>query len=186
LEAEQEALRNEYQVARGGDHLLCPFQCNKCHFWNMTGCNPVRGSDDRVLLCIRRACLNLFWSRHPGTVKSNAKEMSRLFTQAIGLGLDNLLDDHKRGPFPLCNTWGMAMVCILLERMLDRGHNATTLQFSTARGVTTMFTNYVHTTPEGLRGLVCLTAEVGAKKSYFSNSPGKGLWYTRFSLGCHA
>jgi len=186
-EAEQEVLRDEYQVARGGDHLLCPFQCDKCHFRNMTGRDPVEGgSDDRMLFCVRRACLDSFWSWCPGTVKSNTGEMSRSFARAIGLGLDDPLGQHKRGPFPLRDTWGMAMACILLERTLDRGHNAATLQFNTARGITTVFNNYFHTTPEGLRGVVCLTAEVRAKKSYFSSSPVNGIWYTRFSLGCHA
>jgi len=32
--------------------------------------------------------------------------------------------------------------------------------------------------------MACLSAKVGAKKLYFSNSPGKGMWYSRFNSGC--
>jgi len=78
------------------------------------------------------------------------------------------------------------MACVLLERTLDKGCNSTTLQFNSARGVTMIYNNYIHTTPEAQLELACLTAEVGAKKSYFTSAPGKGIWYTRFSSGCHS
>jgi len=52
-EAEKEDLSNEHQVARGGDHLMCPFQWDWCHFRNMTEWDTGAGvSDDRTLLCI--------------------------------------------------------------------------------------------------------------------------------------
>jgi len=106
-EAEKEDLSDEYQAARGGDHLMCPFQCDRCHFRNMTGRDPGPGvNDDKTLLCIRRACLDSFWSRRPGTVKGNADEMARAFSRADGLGLLEPFNGQRRGPFPLGDTLG--------------------------------------------------------------------------------
>ena len=83
------------------------------------------------------------------------------------------------------DSWGMGMACILLECTLDTGRNlATIVQWDTAQGVTTLFNNLINMTPSGI-SLACLSAESGPRKTYFSNSPAKGFWYTQFSSGCH-
>ena len=63
--------------ARDGDFLLTPFQCDLCHYQNMTQTNPeptkeVR--DEALLLAIWRANLDAFWSRERGTVEANRRE----------------------------------------------------------------------------------------------------------------
>jgi hypothetical protein len=58
---------------RNGDNLVCPVQYDLCHFRNIKKRDPF-SSDlrDLKLLCgIRRANLDAFWARRPGTVKSN-------------------------------------------------------------------------------------------------------------------
>ena len=43
-------------MARNGDHLMIPFQCELYHFRNLKGANPGRRSEDILLLGkIRRA-----------------------------------------------------------------------------------------------------------------------------------
>jgi hypothetical protein len=32
-----------FKSGRNGDHLLCPFQCDLCHFRNIQGRDPVPG-----------------------------------------------------------------------------------------------------------------------------------------------
>jgi len=59
----QDKLR--FLVARKGDHLTCPFQCDLCHFRNIQKRNPIHNKveDMRLLRCIRRANLDAMWSR---------------------------------------------------------------------------------------------------------------------------
>ena len=53
-----------YLKARDGDHLMCPFQCELCHFRNITSRDPValREQDCELLKFMRRvnldACLS--------------------------------------------------------------------------------------------------------------------------------
>jgi hypothetical protein len=67
---EEDKLR--FAVARPGDHLFCPFQCELCHFRNLQGRSPQVGSgllgDVELLKCLRRVNLDAFWSREPSTV----------------------------------------------------------------------------------------------------------------------
>jgi hypothetical protein len=42
--------------ARDGDHLMCPFQCDVCHFRNIQGRSPGGDHRDKLfMMCIRRA-----------------------------------------------------------------------------------------------------------------------------------
>jgi hypothetical protein len=56
-----------FLVARDGDNLTTPFQCDACHFMNINGREPLDGlaSDVRLLKGIRRVNLDAFWVREP-------------------------------------------------------------------------------------------------------------------------
>jgi hypothetical protein len=57
-----------FKLARDGDHLMWPFQCDDCHFQNLKGASD---TDGVLLLCIRRANLDALWAREPATVHSD-------------------------------------------------------------------------------------------------------------------
>jgi hypothetical protein len=65
---------------RNGDNLVCRFQCDLCHFRNIKKRDPFSSDlrDLRLLCGIRRANLDAFWARIPGTVKSNITLMLRI------------------------------------------------------------------------------------------------------------
>ena len=69
LDDPKEARR--YLWARSGDHLMCPFQCDQCHFVNLNGRLPQahESQDQRLLKYIRRAQLDAFWVSEPDTVQ---------------------------------------------------------------------------------------------------------------------
>jgi hypothetical protein len=51
--------QERFKLARDGDHLMCPFQCDGCHFQNLKKRAPGASDTDGVLLlCIRRANLD--------------------------------------------------------------------------------------------------------------------------------
>jgi hypothetical protein len=65
---------------QNGDNLLYPFQCDLCHFQNIKKRDPFAHDLKYLnLLCgIRRANLDAFWERRPGTVKSNLTLILRI------------------------------------------------------------------------------------------------------------
>ena len=75
-------------VARNGDHLLIPFQCEICHYRNLKGMDPTGTKADGILLrTIRRANLGAFWSREPGTVSATRRDSLKLAEIGMRLGL---------------------------------------------------------------------------------------------------
>jgi hypothetical protein len=57
---------DRFEVARPGDHFLCPFQCDLCLFRNIQGRSPLFGegkmSDVVLLRALRSANLDDVWS----------------------------------------------------------------------------------------------------------------------------
>ena len=43
-ETEKNEMQDWFMVARPGDHLMTPFQCETCHFRNITGRDPIKTS----------------------------------------------------------------------------------------------------------------------------------------------
>ena len=174
----------KFMKARNGDNFLCPFQCDLCHFRNVTGRNPgLKPENDRKLLIgLRRANLDAFWSRAPSTVLNNTRGLKKLWT--IGtqtLGLEKVLPEM--GPFPLEDTWGMHMATIILIRSLDKGIYQDTIQFETARKLRSVYSNCwgasVHTLTQGVMARDTM-------KTYVTSCPTYSLWFERFIKGLHS
>ena len=174
--------KGRFKEGRNGDHLITPFQCDECHFYNMKGRRaiPNLSTDDLLLLCIRRASLDAFWSRERTTVSSNMKEAGKYLENMCLLGIENTAFPPK-GPHPKEDAWGMRVACGLLLRSKDKGRNAPHIQFETVRRTRSMFSNVCHTCERGT-GL----SLVGTEGSMMvSNSATNKPWFKRFMLGCH-
>lgn len=170
-----------FRRARDGDHLMCPFQCDGCHFYNIQQRRPgTRVQDEVLMMCIRRANLDAFWSRETATVTANRREGARVLSGSARLGLDQPYPDRK--PFPVGDSFGMAIACQSLIRSLDAGRNTATVQFETMRKLRGHFSNFFHTLPDGT-GLS--TIADGRGPSTFTGSPTYSYWFRRFMTGCH-
>ena len=175
---------NVYLSARLGDNFMCPFQCDICHFRNLKGMNPIKGSvkDKNLLIGIRRANLDAFWGRASSTVTNNFRDLKKF--NRIGLeqlGLTHLLPDM--GPFPLKDIWGMGIAAITLQRSLDPGRNGDNIQFSTARRLRSVYSNVWGAS------LHSMTKGVMAKdttKTYVTKCPTYCLWFERFVKGMYS
>ena len=65
--------------ARDGDHLLVPFQCDLCHFRNLTNRDPGQSVEYvRLIVAIRRANLDIFWVRELGPVTATKRESVKI------------------------------------------------------------------------------------------------------------
>lgn len=127
LEALEEDDPSHFKWARDGDHLMCPFQCDECHFYNIQRRPP------RVwlMMCIRRASLDAFWSREMAMVVANQREAVRVLRTCERLGINRPYP--ARGPFAVNNDCGMMVACQSLLRSLDPERNSEMIQFETMR-----------------------------------------------------
>ena len=71
-----------------------------------------------MIRTIRRANVDAFWSREPGTVEATRRESRNILVVGNRLGLENVLP--VMGPFPLIDTQGMGIAVSILLRSLYR------------------------------------------------------------------
>jgi hypothetical protein len=137
---------DRFRRARDGDHLMCPLQCDDCHFRNIQGRNPGDHHKDKTfMMCIRRANLDALWSRESATVKGNRGKFNKVMDLAEVLGLEDPYPE--RGPYPEEDSFGIKIACMLLMKSLKPGINGKTIQYETFRTFRSYFANFAHTVP---------------------------------------
>jgi hypothetical protein len=130
-----------YLVARDGDHLQCPFQCDLCVFRTLRGSDKGSTPADHLLLrCICRVNLDSLWAREPGTVQSTCSSITR--------GIDLCATVHIDPPYPLLgpfddvqDTQGFAVAIQMVLASLKKGKHADHLQWATIRQYRTALSN---------------------------------------------
>ena len=95
-----------FKTARNGDHMICPFQCDMCHFHNIQKSDPSKRNYQDELLgkTIRRAILDSLWARESSTVTSNRIEGTRYISACRMMGVQDQYP--TRGPYDLEDAWG--------------------------------------------------------------------------------
>jgi len=162
---------------------MVAFQCDLCQFYNVRKRYPLPyPSDDLLMLCIRRAILDSFWSRERSTVAKNLSEYRVFMDISDTLGSNDPFP--PRGPFPPADADGMEVACNLLIRSLRPGRNATHVQYETVRKGRALYSNYIHASAGGT-GQVTLTLGGDRGGSYQTSSPTNSNWFRRFMNGCH-
>jgi hypothetical protein len=96
--------KTRFLRARVGVHVLCPFQCELCHFRNMQGRSLMKGAGvlnvAETIELIRRANLDAFWSRELTTIGQNLSKVNRVLQISHELGLDKP-PVPRLGPWPV-------------------------------------------------------------------------------------
>jgi hypothetical protein len=172
---------------RNGDNLVCPFQCDLCHFRNIKKRDPFASNlKDLSLLCgIGRANLDAFWARRPGTVKSNLTLMLRIVkVQEACHGITRGKMFRPQGPHPVEDTFGMMTSVVLLDHSLNARINAATVQFNPIRKTRFAMSNYERTTAPEMRHAALVGYQKGERLG-FTNTSVYSLWCDRFIVGCH-
>ena len=175
--------KERFLHGREGDHLLTTFQCDLCHYRNIKGHSPLDdGTDERILLFIRRANMDSLWSRESGTVRNTKRDILTIQKKAGQLGLDWELLLPKMGPMPLTDVQGMGLATCMLLRSLDSGKNEKTIQFSTTQKMKSSFANMWRASIHGSDGAVMVR---DTTKLFHSSCPTHGEWFERFNKGMH-
>lgn len=173
---------NAFRIGRAGDHLMTPFQCERCHFRNMMGRDPnqVCVRDREILALIRRASLDAFWSRATSTVGNNLREARRGERFADRLGLGSITP--PLGPFPLEDVFGMKTAIMILDRSLDPGLHEEFVQWDTFRTARSAVTNI---SQAGATGLSDVVGAYERNRVWISKVPTHSFWFVRFMQGIH-
>ena len=175
---------SKFLHARNGDNLICPFQCDLCHFRNIQFRDPQVGKrqDKNLLVAIRRANIDAFWGRSESTVKNNKSNLRRLVNIANdSFGITSPLPEM--GPHELKDNWGMSLAVTLLGKSLDKGIYGPTVQFDTARKLRSAYSNLWGASRHALT-LGVLARDT--MKIYVTQCPGYCLWFERFVRGMHS
>ena len=181
FELELDKDKGRHLFARDGDHLMISFQCELCQFRNLKGCDPgIRDEDFLLLRTIRRANLDAFWSREPGTVEATRRDSRKLIKVGAQLGLDYILP--MMGTFPVGYPQDMGISICMLQRSLDKGRYQPTLQFETIRKMRSAYSNVWHASRHALTTSV-MARDV--RKTYVTSCPSYSLWFERFIVGMH-
>jgi hypothetical protein len=176
--------KGRFLSARGGDHLMVPFQCDTCHFRNVYGRDPDdRESDKMPMILIRRVILDSFCAREEGTVKGNYGYAKSMAQKAAVLGIPASKFFPAMGPWPLEDTFGMGIAMVTLFRSLDKGINEDTIQYNSTRKFQSVYSNIWGASLEGDKGSIAVKDTV---KMYTSDCPTNKQWYSRFLHGLHA
>ena len=172
-----------YVEGRNGDHLVTPFQCDLCHFRNMTGRDPVPNlpQDIRLEKLIRRANLDALWSREPSTVSSVLLLSRQGIATAKALGIQKALY-RPMGPFPLEDTFGMAAAVVMLHQSLKPGKYDRNVQFGTVCKFRSSFSNVYQASAEGHQAMVMAK---DTRKLAVTKCPTYGEFFERFVKGLH-
>ena len=175
--------RERFLFGRAGDHLVTTFQCDTCHFRNITKRSPSHDEADTLLLhYIKRASLDALWSRETGTVKNTLREISNIRERArlLGFNGDEMLP--PMGPHPVEDVVRMSLAICILQRSLDKGRNEATIQYSTTQKMKTAFANMWGASIRGSEGAVISR---DTAKLFITTCPTHGVWSERFSKGMH-
>ena len=178
------SFQNEYLVARDGDHLITPFECDLCIFIKLKGRYPITQSesDKKLASCIRRVNLDSFWSRAPTTVANNLRLAKNLVNLPKAVGLDSPF--ISAGPCPSFDHCGyqIAISMILMSTKPGR-YDRTYTQFDTIRHLRSCFSNYERASPKNATSIAKLTQ---GDQHEITESLTSTVWFRRFYAGCKA
>ena len=172
-----------FMEARAGDTLMTPFQCEFCLFQNIKGRDAIENvtRDKYMLGILRRANLDAFWARQRSTVARTVTELNRLRQLEMEFGIKTGIP--RRGPFSVEDTFGAGLALCMLQRSLDLGKNAPTVQYNTARKMRSALNNAWESSSLAENEVTfCLQGKYSHRTS---SARGRSYWYCRFDDGLH-
>jgi hypothetical protein len=176
----------KYVVGRPGDWLLAPFQCDECWFINLHGRKPLLREfrDQQELGLIRRANLDVLWSRESGTVKNLVSGIKDIIKRSNFRGRKLPLSEITA--WSLEDECGMGIALLMLEKSLESGRNNVEYkQFDTVRKFRSTASNVYAATASANRDPRVLKSLQGAVLHMNSGSM-QSVFMERFVMGMRA
>lgn len=152
-------------------------------FFRLKGHLPVSGNktDEILQVYIRRANLDAFWSRRPGTIATNLNLFKRQVAVGEQFGFEMF---RPRGPFPRNYDSGIRLAIGMLWETRQSGVHETTKKFSSCRKVRSVMSNMHNSSIEGVESNMVWRSD---KQRFITmTSPSESEYATRFLTGCRA
>eukprot|EP00980_Cylindrotheca_fusiformis_P024834 scaffold12553_cov76-Cylindrotheca_fusiformis.AAC.5 len=177
----------QFNEARDGDHLLSPFVCHVCIYRILKGSDPDPGKRAEAFLIkvIKRATLDVLWSRTRSTVRTNRSIVVRTLRELDTLGLDGPYYDP--GPTPFSDFCGFeTAIAVLMDSLREGKYHSSHKQWDSIRKVKSFIASFEKLSSNNpLSQLTLLESEKGyVRRFHFGRSAS--LWYQRFAAGCKA
>ncbi len=170
-------------MARNGDTLGCPFQCDFCCFVNVRQRVPDETSynDARLLCYIRRVNLDMFWSREPPTVAALLTQIKKGNRMSRYLGLDPVA--LPLGPWPARDDLGFQIAIEILRASQEPGRNvASYQQYDSIRKIRSAYSSIFESSPLAAKIGLSFKGSRGAMV-HFTDSPLNSLFFRSFMSG---
>jgi hypothetical protein len=173
----------DFLEARPGDHLFCPFECDYCAFYRLRGHLPLDSDpiDQRLLVYIRRANLDAFWARRPGTIYG----LNRLFKEQVEVGeLFGFTMFDSLGPFSRNYNSGMKAAIGILSRSQRQGQHEAKMKYSSVRKARSLHTDFYNASAKGVEGTLVWRSD--RARFVATEAPTDSAWFNCFMTGFKA
>ena len=175
---------SRFLTARNGDWFSVPFQCEGRWFHNLFGkeAKPTVQGDHYLMALMRRANLDMFWSREKSTVLSQFSRVKGIIRRDSGWNHRSIHLFPTLKAHPLKDDAGMGLAMKMLEKSRDKGRNAEYTQFDTVRQLRSVLSN-IYT------GSAEVRVENGVLKSrkgevqHLHDDPMQSTFMERFMVG---
>ena len=177
---------NQYKTARDGDHLITPFECDRCIFVKLKKRLPIPGdeSDEKLFACIRRINIDAFWSRSSSTVSNNLRNTKRILRFSAELGLPGPFKSY--GPMPVGDHCGYEVAATMVMYSTRSGkHSKDHLQFDTIRHLRSCYGNFERISSVNIRSSLTISNQKGGQGEIHQSLTGS-IWFKRFFAGCRS
>ena len=150
---------------------------------NLHGRLPVRGQfiDEQELIFLKRANLDMFWSRESGTVKGIVYDLKDIIKRSSWRGRSIPLS--LMSPWEIGDSVGMGIALLMLEKSIESGRNSANYkQFDTVRKFRSTASNVYSSTAGASKDPRVLKSLKGAVLHTHGGSM-QSIFMERFALG---
>jgi len=152
-------------------------------FYRIRGHNPTPGTaaDEKLLVYIRRANLDAFWSRRPGTVYG----LNNIFAEQVQVGVTfGFTMFEPPGPFGRKYDSGMKAAVGILWRSQRPGLHEPKMKYSSVRKARSLHTDFFNSSAQGVEGAIVWRSERARFVS--TKAPTDTAWFNAFMTGYKA
>lgn len=137
--------------------------------------------DKLLLVCLRQAILDNFWSREQFIVQGSLNLVHNSLVDGKVFGFGGKVYSAL-GPFLVRDCSAEVIACIMMQRSLKAGKNAKIIQFETLQKTRSCHANYLHVSCFGTGDL---TMQDNGNGSRVSHAVTNLFWFKRLMAGCH-
>ena len=175
--------KDDFQIARNGDHIFIPFECHFYIFLKLKNREPNRDNEkDQLLLkCAQRVILDSFWSRGSSTIDGYVRLARTQLKLSDQLGLDGPFT--LKSPMPVHDHCGYELaISMVLYSTRPGRHDRNYTQFDTIRKLRTVCGNFIRAYGNSNHLNLAMSDQKGGYQ-VISQDESASFWFKQFIIG---